>query len=76
MPRVFKFELSQSKPCPRCGVETSKLFVLSESSTKAIKNLSKGYFLCGECLAEILAEKRFLVRTPHRIKFREFLNKV
>ncbi|GEM_PF-2480723 len=75
MPRIFRFNLSQPKTCPRCLKETEKIFVLAESHPKATRNLGKGYFLCGECLADILAESRFLVRSSKRIKFRELINK-
>ncbi len=72
MPRVFVFELSEEKPCPKCRKRVSKVFVLAASYPRAVRNLNRINYLCGLCLAQELAESKAQVRFP---KYKKLISK-
>ena len=73
MPRVFNFSFSEERTCPSCKNKTSEIFVLAESYPRAVRKLGRVDYLCGVCLAKLLATSKASIRFPSR--FRNILKK-
>jgi hypothetical protein len=63
---VKLFEFKAEEPfgryevvCDGCGWKTRKIYVMAKTREEALELAKRGVFLCGECMAELIAEKQY-----------------
>ena len=59
---VHLFKLDKRKKCPACGWKTGRIFVIAETKEEAERMYrEEGIGMCGECLCELLAERKYKI---------------
>ena len=65
--KCWNYVSKEEVKCGHCNWRVTRLFVIAESKREAIKLVEEGQAgLCGECFAEMLANKGYELKIPEK----------